>query len=164
MIYTIILRFSLSLKASACNFNSRRKRLQMRNLLFLLLAVTFLASCDQPRCPKDQVLAVLKSGDSDSSDYQTKLVELLQADKGSVKYYFDGKAEEDGQSLWYINAYGSGYCGRLKLFVDKEDVNVLRLNQTKGYCGAKLSGLRFEVREVDEHLMPFYAGLRSIVD
>lgn len=103
----------------------------------LLALVAF--SCNQPACSNNN--EILKDGDKDTWTYQNELMRLIEENPSGIDYYFERRAEVSGESFIVINVHGQGFCGELKTKSVIKNLESIKLQNNKGYRGAKLIGV-----------------------
>ena len=131
----------------------------MKNTCYFLLFFAFaiMTSCQNEfGCPDIQDNEILTKNQPQSDTYQHELARLIHEDTREVDYYFTKR--EEGYLV--VNVYGWGYCGELHLLISEEDDLSKKLQNEKGYSGAKLKGL--EVSYANKRLT--YQGMGSIID
>lgn len=124
---------------------------------FLFFALAVITSCQNEfGCPDIQDNEILTKNPPSSDIYQNELARLIHEDTHEVDYYFTRR--EEGYLV--VNAYGWGYCGELHLLLPAEDDLSKKLQNDKGYSGARLNGL--QVSFEGQRLV--YKGLTNIID
>lgn len=125
-------------------------------LLPLLLLIGTLSCQNQWGCPDIQDNAILTDHPFSSDVYQTELIRLIQSDTRDITYYFESRVDDH----LLVNVFGWGYCGRLKLYIEQEDHQSLKLQNHKGWTGAEMKGLK--TRQTGTRLV--YVSLDSLID
>lgn len=114
----------------------------MKPILAILLSAFIIFSCDLPGCYNNSN-ELLDSKDKNSWAYQHELMRLIEGSSNDVKYYFERRAEINGESFIVMNCYGADFCGELKTKFVHKNVESIKL-QNKGWKGAQLVGVGFE--------------------
>ena len=129
----------------------------MKNIFLLTFSLLFVTSCqNQLGCPDIQDNAILTDNPPSSDAYQDELTRLISADEHEVNYYFEKREE----GILVLNAYGWGYCGKLHLRIEKENLLSQKLQNDAGWRGAKLKGMKVELQ--GSRLV--YKSIENIID
>ncbi|MCK5469282.1 MAG: hypothetical protein KAI99_12250 [Cyclobacteriaceae bacterium] len=107
------------------------------NFLFAFVIV----GCNQPGC-HENANEILNQKDKNSWAYQNELMRLIGENPSKVDYYFERRAEINGESFIVMNCYGSDFCGELKTKFFHKNVESIKL-QNRGWKGAQLIGVGF---------------------
>ncbi len=100
----------------------------------------FLSNCNQPGCYNNSN-EILSSKDQNSWTYQNELMRLIELNPSDVDYYFERRAEINGESFIVLNCYGPDFCGELKARFVHKNAESIKLQNNKGYSGAQLIGV-----------------------
>ena len=128
-----------------------------------MVVLLLLSSCQESSCHKSQRNQILGKNEYNSKAYQTELYRLIKESK-DVDYYFEMREEIFGQIYLVVNAYGDAFCGKLCLILPEEDVSSMKLQDSAGYQGAQLIGLRYKEHKTDYGSALVYDSLEYIVD
>ena len=89
---------------------------------------------------------------------------LIEANLPEVEYFFERRAEINGESFIVMNCYGPDFCGELKTKFVHKNVESIKL-QNKGWKGAQLLGVGFKrVKLVSGHEIFAFEKLEKIID
>ena len=128
--------------------------------LFMVLAIS---SCNQPDC-NSNANEILSSKDKSSIAYQNELMRLIDENQPEVEYFFERRAEINGESFIVMNCYGPDFCGELKTKFVRKNVESIKL-QNKDWKGAQLLGVGFKrVKLVSGHEIFAFEKLEKIID
>ncbi len=112
----------------------------MKVLTFMFLFAILLPSCNQSGCSNNSN-AILSQNDKNTWSYQNELMRLIEQNPTGVEYYFERRAEIEGESFIVLNCYGTDFCGELKTKSVIKNLESLKLQNNKGFSGAKLEGV-----------------------
>ncbi|MCG8307344.1 MAG: hypothetical protein MI975_08125 [Cytophagales bacterium] len=119
----------------------------MRLLFSLILVILITSSCNQPGCYSNSN-EILNDKDKNSWAYQHELMRLIEENPSDVTYYFERRAEINGESFIVMNCYGPDFCGELKTKFVHKNLESIKL-QNQGWKGAKLIGVEFKRVKLD---------------
>lgn len=112
----------------------------MKTSTIIFLFTFIIVSCNQPGCFKNSN-EILSSNDKNSWAYQNELMRLVELHPSDVDYYFERRAEIEGESFLILNCYGADFCGELKVKFVHKNVESIKLQNNKGWKGAQLIGV-----------------------
>ena len=135
----------------------------MKPFLLILLFILPLYKCNQPGCSNNSN-EILQNENKNSWAYQYELMRLIEQNPNEMDYYFERRAEINGESFIIMNCYGPEFCGELKTKFVHKNLESIKL-QNKGWRGAKLVGVEFEkVKLEDGHEVFAFERLERIID
>ena len=135
----------------------------MRPLLSILICILTLSSCDQPGCSNNSN-EILDQKNKNSWAYQHELMRLIELNPSTIDYYFERRAEINGESFIVMNCYGSDFCGELKTKFVHKNLESVKL-QNKGWKGAQLIGVGFSKVKLESGQEVFaFEKLKTIID
>ena len=115
----------------------------MKALILISLFILFVSACDQPACSNGSNEILSQKG-VNTWAYQNELMRLIEENPSEVDYYFERRAEIEGESYLVLNCYGSDFCGELKTKFVFKNLESVKLQNSKGYHGAKLIGVELK--------------------
>ena len=128
---------------------------------FLLALLVF--SCEKPGCNNDSN-KILSESDINSWAYQDELMRKVEENPSNVEYYFERRAEIDGESFIVLNCFGIDFCGELKTKFVFKNLESVKLQNTSNR-GAKLIGVGLsKVKLENGHEVLALEKLEKIVD
>ncbi len=134
-------------------------RITFMGMVVLLL----LSSCQESGCHKSQRNQILGKNQYNSKEYQAELYRLIK-ESPDVDYYYEMREEIFGQNYLVVSAYGDAFCGKLCIIISEEDARSIKLQDSAGYQGAQLIGLRYKEHKTDYGSALVYDSLEYIVD
>ena len=135
----------------------------MKIRVSIILFTFLIASCNQPGCKNSN--AILNQNEANSWAYQNELMRLIEENPNEVAYYFDRRLDMGGDSYIVMNCYGQDFCGELKTRQVTKNLESFKLQNNKGYSGAKLEGVVLKkVKLEDGHEVFALEKLEKIVD
>lgn len=129
----------------------------MKKLIFVLL--TALMACNQTDCG-DQQNPIMAKNRPESEPYQEELRRLIAQAPGQVRYSFEDRINDASGPCLMVESMGTDFCGLLKITLEQEDEQSRKLQSRAGYRGARLMGLRLDIRPN----AAVYRGLGGIHD
>lgn len=138
----------------------------MRIQLLVLLLVLLTSSCSSD-CSEPTDNEILSTNSYTSNDYQAEMVRLLSGDHGEMEYFFINRESLYGDSYIVVQCKGDGLCGKLMLFINKEDQMSKKLQNNAGYAGAELKGLGMTPlsrKNPEMEMVMIYEGMEAIID
>ncbi len=131
--------------------------------IFGLLVLT--AGCDRPVC--ENTNPIFEQFSPDEKEYKNELVkQLSNFNKSEVSYWMDSYQENNGTQSILVKVQGDGLCAKILFVIDDSDKGIEEIlkNKGKGYHGAELENVRFDVKKEGESYEFMFKGISGIVD
>ena len=125
----------------------------------------FIVSCERPVCNNEN--PIFDTYSPNEKEYKDELAkQLAKVDKAQLTYWLD-TYKEDG-STKYISAHvqGEKLCAQIVLTINGSEKGIegILRNKGKGYTGAELKNLKFNLNQDSEGTEFVFQEISSIVD
>lgn len=139
----------------------------MKKSFTKLVLVSFFViafSCNETEVKPNQVF---ENYLPETKEYKDELVKQLDTiDKSKLTYYFDSYEEIDGKDYLHVTIEGKNLKANTLLLVKNWDIALQPIKEFKGkgYGGAELVNLKFDVLQTPENTEFVYAGAEELLD
>lgn len=136
----------------------------MKPFLIMLAMVIVLVSCDRPECVNSN--EVLSKNYFDSENYKRELSRLLKESEASaVDYWFDMYIKKGLDEYIDVHVQSDQICAEAHILVtDWTKLKGIRETGGLGYHGAKLKGLKFDIKQDSLHTEFIYKDIDTVID
>lgn len=135
-------------------------------IVLLIFELVFtLASCDRPSCKTTN--PVFDSSSPQSQEYKSELAKQLKlVDRSELSYWVGMYRENAGSQFIHTYIQGDGLCAVIVLKVEDSQQGIQGILKTKGkgYRGAELKDLKFNVRQDSVNTEFVFKSVASILD
>jgi hypothetical protein len=130
----------------------------------LLLMIIATVSCDRPNCENSNL--IFDKYDIYSEEYKTELLSQIKINgQNNLTYWFDNYVEKDGEEYIIVKIQNDSLCAKGVIKVDDwYKIEGIKRTKGKGYVGAELKGLTFNVEKKSDNIEFIYKGITGIVD
>lgn len=139
----------------------------MKKSFTKLVLVSFFViafSCNETEVKPNQVF---ENYLPETKEYKDELVKQLNTiDKSKLTYYFDSYEEIDGKDYLHVTIEGKNLKANTLLLIKKWDIALQPIKEFKGkgYGGAELVNLKFDIQQTPENTEFVYAGAEELLD
>lgn len=136
----------------------------MRYFVLLVCFIGLFASCDRPECITTN--SVFKQKSPEDQAYKRELATIIDSQGiDAFDYWVAGYEKTPYGNFLLANIQNNNTCAIIVL-EDKElePLRLLAFNEAKGYYGAKLKGLKYEVQRHGDSVAFVCTSLRRIID
>ncbi len=139
-------------------------KLKINLILVISLMILIVVSCNRPNCENKNL--IFDKYDIDSEEYKTELLNQIEKyGQKNLTYWFDSYIKENGNEYIIVNIQNHALCAKGKIQVnDWNKIEGIKTTQGKGYVGAKLKGLTFDVEKKSNKTELIYKDINRIVD
>jgi len=132
-------------------------------LLLSLLIFGFI-SCDRPSC--ESMNPILNQYEYDAKEYKDELVQLInKSGQDRLTFWLKNYYERSGNEYIIVHIQGDSICATAEILVkDWDKIDGIKKSYGKGYRGAQLVGLQFEIQQNPQSTEFVYLGIDSIRD
>jgi len=106
----------------------------------------FIVSCDRTECINTNV--IFDKFTPETKEYKDELLKkIAKVDKTKLTYWMKSYQENDNSKSINVNIQGDSLCAviALKISSSKKGIEEILENKGKGYIGAELENLKFEI-------------------
>ena len=106
----------------------------------------FIVSCDRTECTNTNV--IFDKFTPETKEYKDELIkQIAKVDKTKLTYWMKSYQENDNSQSINVNIQGVSLCAviALKISSSKKWIEGILKNKGKGYIGAELKNLKFEI-------------------
>lgn len=135
----------------------------LKKVLFLIGLLSTMYSCDRPNCENQN--PIFDKYEMNSKEYKLELWKQINTiGQNDLRYWFDKYVEEGKKDFMVVYIQNDDLCAKGKILVRNwEEFRGLRTTK-KGYGGAELKGLRFELEETTDHVEFVFQDMDWIKD
>jgi hypothetical protein len=133
-------------------------------IIVILLAVLTTVSCDRPNCKNKN--PIFEKYGLNSEEYKIELLsEIEKNGQNNLTYWFYSYIEENGKEYIIVNIQNDSLCAKGMIKVnDWKKIEGIKRTKGKGYVGAELKGLIFNVKKDSNKIEFVYEDLTRIID
>lgn len=121
-------------------------------------------SCNETEIKPNQVF---ENYLPETKEYKDELAKQLDTiDKSKLTYYFDSYEKIDGKDYLHVTIEGKNLKANTLLLVKNWDIALQPIKEFKGkgYGGAELVNLKFDIQQTPENTEFIYAGAEELLD
>jgi hypothetical protein len=122
-------------------------------------------SCDRPDCKNTN--SIFDKYSPDKKEYKDELVnQLVKVDKSKLTYWMDSYQETENSKSIHAHIQGNGLCAKIVLEIKDSENGIKGIikNEGKGYRGAELENLKFDVRQDSNSTKFIFQEISGIKD
>lgn len=138
---------------------------QKTNLIIISLsAILATISCDRPNCENKN--PIFDKYDVNSTEYKMELINQINSfGQENLNYWFDSYMKENEKEYIVVNIQNKYLCAKGMIMVnDWNKIEGIKKTKGKGYVGAKLKGLTFNIEKDVNTIELIYKDIIRIVD
>lgn len=127
--------------------------------------LTFIASCDRPECENTNL--IFEKYSPELKEYKDELVnQLAKVDRSKLTYWIDSYQEDKNSKYIYSHIQGDGLCAKivLEIYDSEKGIKGIIKNKGKGYQGAELENLKFDIRQDSTSTNFIFQEIDGIID
>lgn len=125
----------------------------------------FIVSCDRPVCKNTNV--IFDKFTPETKEYKDELIkQIAKVDKNKLTYWMKSYQENDNSESINVNIQGDSLCAIivLKIASSKNGIEGILKNKGKGYIGAELKNLKFEIEKDSASTEFVFDEISGIID
>ena len=130
-----------------------------------LSLLIFIVSCDRPECKNTNV--IFNKFTPETKEYKDELIKQIEkVDKTKVTYWMKSYHENDNSQSINVNIQSDSLCAEivLKIASSKNGIEGILKNKGKGYIGAELKNLKFEIEKDSASTEFIFEEISGIID
>lgn len=133
-------------------------------LTIIILAILGAVACDRPNCKNEN--PIFDQYAIDAIEYKTELLtQIEKVGQDRLTYWFDSYIKENEKEYIVVNIQQKSLCAKGMIRVkDWTKIEGIRRTQGKGYVGAQLKGLTFNVEKESNEIELVYKDIERILD
>ncbi|PBQ30325.1 hypothetical protein CNR22_00630 [Sphingobacteriaceae bacterium] len=134
------------------------------NLIMVAGLVASAIACDQPDCKNTN--PVFDQFAPETNEYKVELFkELKNIDQSELRFVFEGYEHHNEQDYMLVGIQGKDLCAKALMTVkDWSSLGRIQINKGKGYSGAVLKNLKFEIQDDSTCRELIFKSLDKIID
>ncbi len=118
-------------------------------------------ACGKPECNNNN--PTFNRLNPSELEYKTELINLIQSDSISFKYWLMGYEKQNEKEYLQIEAIADSICAKAKILVkDWSKMEGIQKTKAGAYHGADLVGLQFKLNPISEEFE--YLDIEEIID
>ena len=139
-----------------------------KNLIKIITAFSvliFIVSCDRPVCKNTNV--IFDKFTPETKEYKDELIkQIAKVDKTKLTYWMKSYQENDNLQSINVNIQGENLCAVivLKISSSENGIEGILKNKGKGYIGAELKNLKFEIEKDSATTEFVFEEIGGIID
>ena len=131
--------------------------------VILIVCVWVLTSCDMPECTNTN--PIFENYSPGSKQYNDEVVRLKNTGSSSPRYWFESYENDGDKEYIHVFIQGDSLCAKAILTVkDWHGLEGIQRTQGKGYRGAELDNLNFEVYQDSSRTELIFQSVDKIID
>ena len=130
-----------------------------------LSLLIFIVSCDRPEYKNTNV--IFNKFTPETKEYKDELIKQIEkVDKTKVTYWMKSYHENDNSQSINVNIQSDSLCAEivLKIASSKNGIEGILKNKGKGYIGAELKNLKFEIEKDSASTEFIFEEISGIID
>ena len=125
----------------------------------------FIVSCDRTECTNTNV--IFDKFTPETKEYKDELIkQIAKVDKTKLTYWMKSYQENDNSQSINVNIQSDSLCAEivLKIASSKNGIEGILKNKGKGYIGAELKNLKFEIEKDSASTEFIFEEISGIID
>lgn len=134
-------------------------------LVFTIGVLILSTGCDRPSCSNTD--PIFDKYPPEAKEYKDELVKQLAAtDRSELSYWMDAYIADDSTKTILVYIQSNGLCAKMPLSIHTSEKGIEGLISHKGmgYHGAKLEGLKFDIKQDSTTTAFIFQEISNIVD